>query len=128
MDNSYEYRGTCWEYLKDPEKRISFIRDTNYVRPEDMHLYEGYFTAAKLATRVNFAPARVLFAYLRGRYVGTPMEICEPNHAGLLYPYYIDNGRFPTDFAERVGSCNKQCRACGYCDEVLQKTIIKLEE
>lgn len=128
MDNAYSFRGTCWDYLSKPEKRSALVRQTNYIRPEDMHLYEGLFTAAKLATRVNASPMRVLEAYTAGKYVGTTLDLLEPNHAGLLYPFYLDNRRFPADFAKRVGSCDKNCAACGYCEEVFQNAIINLEE
>lgn len=128
MDNAYAFRGSCWDYLSKPEKRSALVRQTNYIRPEDMHLYEGLVTAAKLATRVNAAPERILEAYTAGKYVGSTLELLEPNHAGLLYPQYLDNRRFPADFAEHVGHCSKDCRACGYCEQVYQNAIINLEE
>lgn len=40
MDNAYAFSGICRDYLKASERRISLIRDMNYVRPEDMSLYE----------------------------------------------------------------------------------------
>lgn len=128
MDNAYDFRGTCWDYIKKPQKRVSLIRDTTYVRPEDMGLYEGYFTAAKLATRVNFSPARVLEAYIGGRYVGSTLDLLEPNFSGGIYPHYLDNQRFPDGFAVRVANCGRQCDTCHYCDEVYEKTVINLEE
>lgn len=127
MDNAYEYRGTCWEYLGKAEKRASWVQKTNYVRPEDMSLYEGFFTAAKLATRINASPDRVLEAYVKGSYAGSPMELLEPNHAGAFYPEYLDNSRFPKDFALRVGNCDKNCQNCGYCKEVYTKALVNLE-
>lgn len=128
MDNAYAFRGTCWDYLSKPEKQSALVRQTNYIRPEDMHLYEGLFTAAKLATRVNASPVRVLEAYTAGKYVGTTLDLLEPNHAGLLYPRYLDNRRFPADFAARIGHCDKNCDTCGYCEEVFQNATINLEE
>lgn len=127
-DNAYSYRGTCWEYLSHPEKQVSLIRDTNYIRPEDIHHYEGYFTAMKLATRVNENPIRVLESYMRGKHYGSPLEICEPCHASVMAPYYLDNTRIPDDFALRVGNCDKHCEKCHYCENVYQKSIINMEE
>ena len=127
-DNAYAYRGTCWEYLKNPEKQVSLIRDTNYIRPEDIHHYEGYFTAMKLATRVNENPIRVLESYMRGKHYGSPLELCEPCHASLLAPYYLDNTRIPDDFALRVGNCDKHCERCHYCESVYQQSIINMED
>lgn len=128
MDNAYLYRGTCWEYLKDPAHHYALVERTNYVRPEDISLYDGLVTAAKLATRVNAAPERVLAAYTEGKYIGSPLELCEPNHAGAIYPAYLDNRLFPQDFAARVGNCSKNCEECGYCKEVFTNASINLEE
>ncbi len=128
MDNAYAYRGTCWEYLAKSEKRYALVQKTNYVRPEDLSLYEGLFTAAKLATRVNASPERVLEAYMAEKYIGSPLELLEPNHAGAIYPLYLDNSRFPSDFAQKVGNCTKDCENCGYCKQVYENAIINLEE
>ena len=128
MDNAYLYKGTCWEYLSRPENRYALVARTNYVRPEDIGLYEGLVTAAKLATRVNASPERVLTAYMEGKHIGSPLELLEPNHAGAVYPLYLDNRLFPSDFAERVGNCTKECEKCGYCKQVYEKVTINLEE
>lgn len=126
MDNAYAFTGVCREYLKSPEKRISLIRDMNYVRPEDMGLYEGLFTAAKLATRVNPRPERILDAYLGKRYVGAVTDLLEPDNGASLLPAIVDNSRFPADFGERVAVCDKRCADCGYCGEVLKKALVEL--
>ena len=128
MDNAYLYRGTCWDYLSRPENQYALVARTNYVRPEDLTLYEGLVTAAKLATRVNALPERVLAAYMEGKYIGSPLELLEPSHASAIYPKYLDNRRFPSDFAERVGNCDKRCEECGYCKQVYENAIINLEE
>ena len=128
MDNAYSYNGTCWEYLSKPEKQYSLVAKTNYVRPEDMALYEGLFTAAKLATRVNSSPARVLEAYVKGKYIGAITELLEPNHSGAIYPHYLDNRRFPVDFAAHVGHCAKNCESCNYCKQVYQNALVNLEK
>ncbi len=128
MDNAYAYRGSCWEYLEKPEKQYSLVQKTNYVRPEDISLYEGLVTAAKLATRVNASPERILESYVSQKYIGSPLELLEPNHAGAIYPMYLDNSRFPENFALTVGNCSKECEKCGYCKQVYENAIINLEE
>ena len=55
-----------------------------------MHLYESYFVAAKLATRVHKNPGMVLNSYVRERYHGNILELLEPAHN--IYPYVIENG------------------------------------
>ena len=90
MDNAYAFGGICREYLKDPRHYRSLIEDTNFIRPEDMHKYEPYFTAAKLATRIHPAPTAVVNSYIRGKYSGNILDILEPKHS--IYPYVIENG------------------------------------
>lgn len=91
MDNAYEFRGMCKEYLKKEEHYQALIDSTNFIRPEDMHRYEPYFEAAKLATRVHKNPSMVLRSYCRERYSGNILELLEPAHN--IYPYVIENGQ-----------------------------------
>lgn len=90
MDNAYTFGGICHEYLSDPRHYRSLIEDTNFIRPEDMHKYERYFTAAKLATRIHPNPTAVVGSYIRGKYSGNILDILEPKHS--IYPYVIENG------------------------------------
>ena len=91
MDNAYEFHGMCKEYLKKEEHYQALIDNTNFIRPEDMHRYESYFEAAKLATRVHKNPSMVLRSYCRERYSGNILELLEPAHN--IYPYVIENGQ-----------------------------------
>lgn len=93
MDNAYEFRGMCREYLKDEKRHETLYEHTNFIRPEDMHLYEPYFVAAKLATRVHKNPSMVVNSYLRQRYSGNLLELLEPAHN--IYPYVLENGNPP---------------------------------
>lgn len=90
MDNAYQFTGICREYLKDPGHYKSLIEDTSFIRPEDVHRYEPYFDAMKLATRVHRCPELVLESYIKGHYVGNILELLEPAHS--IYPYVIENG------------------------------------
>ncbi len=93
MDNAYEFQGMCREYLKDERRYPALYEHTNFVRPEDMHLYEPYFVAAKLATRVHRNPSMVLRNYINGKYSGNLLELLEPAHS--IYPYVLENGNPP---------------------------------
>lgn len=128
MDNGYDFRGVCWDFLAKPENRQSWLARTNFIRPEDMHLYEGLVGAVKLATRVNNAPERVLRAYTERKYTGSVMELLEPNHSGAFYPQYVENTKIGKDFAERVMSCDKQCEKCNFCAEVMKSACIRLDD
>lgn len=90
MDNAYDFHGICKEYLKSKNHYQALIDNTNFVRPEDMHLYEPYFEAAKLATRIHRNPSMVLNTYVRERYSGNILELLEPAHN--IYPYVVENG------------------------------------
>ena len=90
MDNAYEFHGICKEYLKNENHYQALIDNTNFIRPEDMHLYEPYFVAAKLATRIHRNPSMVVNSYMREKYSGNILELLEPAHN--IYPYVIENG------------------------------------
>ncbi len=126
MDNGYQFSGVCYDYLK--EHAAQAIQRTNFIRPEDVHLYEPYTDAVKLATRVNRQPRRVLAAYVKQSYSGGIHTLLEPDHSGVLYPYLVENSMFPTDFAERVLSCDKRCETCDYCMSVFEQTKKNLGE
>ncbi len=123
-DNCYVFEGVCNEYLKSPEKRISLIRDTNFIRPEDIKYYEKYFTSVKLATRVSNNPVMILKSYLRQRYSGNITELLEPNHSGAIYPYVIENSKLKNDFL----FCDKNCFSCNRCSDIYNNALLNLEE
>lgn len=128
MDNAYVFKGICHGYLKQPGRQHSIIRDTGFVRPEDVHLYEGWFESGKLATRINRDPVNVLNAYVNGKYSGNLLDLLEPNYAETFYPTVIENTRFPGNFAETLLHCSKQCDSCGYCRNIFEQTKIDLGE
>ncbi|MBQ5808322.1 MAG: hypothetical protein IIW21_01025, partial [Clostridia bacterium] len=88
----------------------------------------GLVPAVKLATRVNSAPARVLGAYTAQKYIGSVMELLEPNHSGAFYPSYIENANFDENFAKHVMSCDKNCEECSYCADVMKRACVKLAD
>lgn len=125
-DNAYGFAGLCWEHLAKADARASWLADTNFIRPEDLFLYEPYFQTAKLATRVNASPLRILRAYLEARYVGPITDLLEPNHGGAFYPSIVENRMIDREFAARVWACSKNCAACGYCVDVQKRATVEL--
>ena len=92
MDNGYAFESVCKRYLSKEENRAWLLDGTSYIRPEDVALYEGLVPAMKLATRVHENPVRILRTYIdRAHYVGNTADLLEPNHAGALYPYILEN-------------------------------------
>lgn len=128
MDNAYRFEGQCHTYLKREEKRKQWLRITNFIRPEDVGMYEPYFDGIKLATRVNKNPCAVIRAYARGSFDGAVTSILEPDHSALFYPFVVDNKKIDRDFAMKTASCNKNCSSCGFCIETLENALTRLGE
>lgn len=97
MDNGYAFRGICADYLRCPDHRAALLEQTSFIRPEEVHLYEGLVPAMKLATRVHAHPTQVLRAYLAGRSRGSVLSLLEPDHTGLLYPQLLESSLLTAD-------------------------------
>ena len=127
-NNAYQFEGQCWEYLKAEGKRKRWLSITNFIRPEDVPLYENLFDGMKLATRVSRHFAKIIEAYAQTSYNGNLPELLEPDHSGLFYPQVIDNASVDPQFAQTVLHCNKNCGDCNYCTQVQQKATMQLKE
>jgi len=127
-DNAYTFSGICRDYLSRSENSVSLIRDCNYIRPDDIPLYEGLVSAVKLATRVNRYPERILDAYVQKRYIGPVTDLLEPDNGSALLPMIIDNSRFPSEFGDTVMRCARNCEDCSYCRDVLKMASADLSE
>lgn len=127
MDNAYQFEGQCRMFLKDTLNREKWLSVSNFIRPEDIHLYEDFFDGIKLATRVNKNPEKILEAYIKGSYNGNLPSLLEPDHSALFYPNVVDNKKIADDFAVKTATCDKNCDACGYCKKVLSDSLICLE-
>lgn len=115
-DNAYQFEGQCRDYLRKKGER--WLASTNFIRPEDVPLYEGLFDGLKLATRVSRQFGRIIDSYAKGAYSGNLPELLEPNHADLFYPKVIENKKIDPQFAGKILYCDKNCTACGYCGQV----------
>lgn len=100
-DNAFGFGGICRDFLAGPDGPEKFFRHTNFVRPEDLLLYEDYFDMIKLATRTNPDPVQVIQAYLSGHYRGNIPALLEPDHAGVLSPVILENALLPPEFGTR---------------------------
>ncbi len=98
MDNGFAFSGVCRDFLKKDENIYKLFDVSSFIRPEDVHLYEGLFPSLKLATRVSADPFAVMRAYIEDKkYVGNILSLLEPNHASGLYPYIVDNGKIRSE-------------------------------
>lgn len=116
----------CWRMLKKRENWPMLLQNT-WVRPEDLHHYEGLFDTVKLATRMHSHPGMVIDAYCRGKFYGNVLDLCEPGFGHALSPYIVDNRSFPDDWFEHTSTCKRNCHQCGYCESVLQKVLLNTE-
>jgi ferredoxin len=128
MDNVMNFTGLCREYFSCEGTYISYIRDLNFIRPEDVQLYEPYFHTMKLATRVSRNPSLIVNAYMAGYFNGNLLELLEPDYSASLYPRVIDNQRFPAEFGKITLSCGRLCVGCGYCSHITENVLCHLKE
>ena len=127
-DNAFTFRSACREFLSRGDNRSELLRLSNWIRPEDLHRYEGLADGVKLATRTSPNPVSILRAYAAGRYSGNILDLLEPNYAGLYYPEVLDNGSFPREYFDIRHNCSGQCPDCGYCARVYRRVVRTIPE
>ena len=116
----YPYR-LCGRVTNSIETAVEVLR-MSWIRPEDIHYYEPYVSAMKLATRSTDHADIMLKAYAEGHYEGDLLAILGPEN-----PFYeIRNEKFPVNWIESgiAQSCAINCTECGKCDMVL-KAVLK---
>ena len=107
----------CWTLYRDPKNFPEILKAT-WIRPEDLHRYEGLVDFVKLATRQHASPRMVIEAYARGAFRGNLLDLLEPGFSPAFRPAFIDNAAFPPDWFDRTGACPRECTGCGYCEQV----------
>ncbi len=101
MDNGFAFTGVCKQFMAQSQNHIKILDRTNFIRPEDIPLYQDIFSSVKLATRVHPNPCRILQAYIeKGRFGGNVLDILEPVHSAALYPYILENGKISAHLQE----------------------------
>ncbi|HCE42700.1 MAG TPA: hypothetical protein DET40_04055 [Lentisphaeria bacterium] len=118
---------TCWNFLREARNWSSILK-ASWIRPEDLHNYEGLFETVKLATRIHEKPYMVVNAYASGKFRGNLADLFEPTFSAALAPNVIDNTKFPSDWFERTSTCRRNCEECGYCAEVMKKVLVNTEK
>jgi collagenase-like PrtC family protease len=117
----------CWRYYERQENWVAFLQNS-WIRPQDLHNYDPYFSVAKLATRMHANPRRVIRAYVQSSFRGNLMDLLEPGHSPVFPGYIIDNSRFPEDWFARTTDCDKKCTGCEYCSQVLRRVLARVDE
>ncbi len=127
-DNAYDFTGVCREYFGKAGRMESYLRVTNFIRPEDLHLVQDFFDGIKLATRVNPNPARVLEAYMNAHHAGTVTSLLEPDHTGLFYPRLLENTKIDPEWTKFTLECKKNCSECGLCEKTARGAVVTLTD
>jgi len=109
----------CWTLYQDAANFPEILKAT-WIRPEDIHRYDGLVDVVKLATRQHANPDMVIGAYERRSYGGNLLDLLEPGFSPSFFPKYIDNAAFPPDWFENTGACPRECTSCGYCERVFE--------
>ena len=120
------FHGVCTAYLKRSKNSQNLLAKSNFIRPEDVHLYENLCDGMKLATRTNFNPLAIVHAYFNGKFRGNLLDLTEPAHSALFPGQIIANKLIPDDYTEFRLNCNKICENCNYCKDVQKKATITL--
>ena len=115
----------CWTLYKD-RKNFPEILKATWIRPEDLHRYEGLVDVVKLATRQHANPDMVISAYERGSFEGNLLDLFEPGFSPAFFPCFIDNAAFPPDWFDRSSACTRECSACGYCEQLAAQVLKEL--
>ncbi len=112
----------CWTLYRDRKNSAEILKAT-WVRPEDLHHYEGLVDVVKLATRQHANPDMVISAYERGTFEGNLLDLFEPGFSPAFFPNFIDNVAFPSDWFARTSACARECAECGYCEGALRQVM-----
>jgi len=116
----------CWAYLREPDNWPVILQST-WIRPEDLHHYDGLFDTVKLATRMSSRPRLIIQSYANRRFRGNLLDLFEPGFSPALAPSLIDNDKFPLDWFGRTSTCDRKCHRCTYCRDVLEQVITRID-
>ena len=117
----------CWRMLKE-RKNWHYFMENTWVRPEDLHYYEGLFDTVKLATRMHDRPDIVISAYANRKFYGNLADLFEPGFGRAFKPYIVENRNIPEEWFQKVLSCNKQCHECHYCEKIFEQSLVNTDD
>ncbi len=118
----------CRRHYQQHGNGASFLKNSSWIRPEDVKHYEGIVPLMKLATRTHENPRGVIHAYSEGRFTGNLFDLTEPGYGRFFKGYVLDNTLFPNDYWDiHAKKCTHNCKTCGCCDRVIIKSLIPCE-
>lgn len=108
--------------IRELNARPAELFKSPFIRPEDLHHYEGVVEVIKLCGR-TLGPVflqRVVRGYADRRHEGNLLDLMDTME-WLAKRLHVTNEELPADFWDRLTGCDKNCRACLYCRELLEK-------
>ena len=97
-----------------------------FIRPEDLHHYQGVADGIKLCGRtrgVKFLK-RCITAYTRGHFNGNLLALMDTPEM-LARQWHIDNSRLGSQFFATLTSCTKTCKPCRICSKIFNQASWK---
>lgn len=103
-DPSYYQPILCRNLLVHQDTWQHLLSSSNWIRPEDMSEYQEMFPMVKLATRMHANPLMVIGAYSHEIHHGNVLDLMEPGFSEIIYPYILENKKFPKGWSSYVHS------------------------
>lgn len=117
-------------------QNLQWYLNLNWIRPEDIHLYEGmgiqYFKIEGREFILRGNIMRLLNAYIEENFQGNLIDLLH-----IFAPYdtehqpYIDNkaldGYIDAFYYNKI-KCNQLCEECGYCRHFMEKSYTMSED
>ena len=118
--DDYYYRRCMLERVKHPE----LIIKSPWVRPEDLHWYDGLVTGFKVGGRsyeVGWI-VRAVRAYVEGRYEGNLLDVLDCPRE-LRDHFYVDNAKLEGAMEHWANRCTGLCHECGFCEDIAREAV-----
>jgi collagenase-like PrtC family protease len=106
--------------------RHHLVFQSAWIRPEDLRRYSHLTNRFKIAGRRNKRWARISRAYIEESWDGNLLELMDASlkYFGINHHAYVDNKKLGQyDLFDRLTSCDKDCDACGYCQQLAAELV-----
>ena len=125
-DARLSFHSVCTQYLKRGDNRKNILAKSNFIRPEDIKYYESLCDGMKLATRTNFNPLAIAYAYFNERFNGNLLDLTEPAHSAIYPGEILANNRIPAEYFQLRSTCDKICEKCDCCKNIQNNATVLL--
>ncbi|MCJ2166022.1 MULTISPECIES: hypothetical protein [unclassified Pseudodesulfovibrio] len=116
--------GCMRRLLLDPGAMLA----SPFIRPEDLHEYQGKADGIKLCGRNRGSQflVRAVTAYLDGSHTGNLLDLMDAM-GDLNDRVNIPNPALPDTFFRQVTACDKNCLACGRCADIMDRIALRTD-